>query len=331
MASPTIKPIEVGGKTRYRFVVDVGEDPRTGRRKQVTRTFDLKRAAQAELAKILNEVNRGTYARPAKITVNQYLDEWLRSATRGKEAATVRNYSDALRPVHEQLGEKQLQKVTTVDVEDLVDWMSTSGRKRGGKVGAGLGTRAVQLTLSRFRSALDSAVHRRLVEFNVAAPVKAPTQAKSTREPWSETEVRSFLASLHNERLQAMMLLSLMGLRPAEVCGLRWADVDLDAGTLKVANTRTLVAIDGPMVRGGEGAEVERGPADPPPTQAGGGSAANIQSPPGRRQARRRPRGVLGHRLRARGRAGIAAAHRLATAPDLQADGGSRGAEGSAV
>lgn len=31
-----------------------------------------------------------------------------------------------------------------------------------------------------------------------------------------------------------------MGLRPAEVCGLRWPDIDLDAKTLKVANTRTL-------------------------------------------------------------------------------------------
>ncbi|WP_242645971.1 MULTISPECIES: site-specific integrase [Streptomyces] len=37
------------------------------------------------------------------------------------------------------------------------------------------------------------------------------------------------------------MLLSLMGLRPAEVCGLRWEDVDLEAETLYIANTRTLM------------------------------------------------------------------------------------------
>lgn len=50
------------------------------------------------------------------------------------------------------------------------------------------------------------------------------------------------------------MLLSLMGMRPAEVCGLPWADVDLDTGTLKVELTRTLVATDDGMV------VVEKGP-----------------------------------------------------------------------
>ncbi|MFC9424333.1 site-specific integrase [Streptomyces sp. NPDC056987] len=32
-----------------------------------------------------------------------------------------------------------------------------------------------------------------------------------------------------------------MGLRPAEVCGLRWEDVDLDNATIAIANTRTMM------------------------------------------------------------------------------------------
>jgi integrase len=244
MASPKIKSVQVNGRTRYRFVIDIGPDPITGKRRQKTRTYDRRKDAQADLAKIINEVNRGAYAAPSKITVDEYLTEWLRSATRGKEAATARNYADALKPVRARLGAVPLQKLTTVHAEDLVDWMLTSGRKRGGKVGTGLGPRSVQLTLSRFRSALDSAVHRRLVEYNVAAPVKCPSQVRTEREPWIAAEVRVFLGSLTGERLQAVMLLSLLGLRPAETCGLRWADVDFDASTLTVAVTRTLVASD---------------------------------------------------------------------------------------
>src|SRR4051812_49317134 len=132
MASPKIKPIQVGDKTRYRFVVDVGEDPATGKRRQVTRTYDKRKDAQAELAAILHRVNRSEYAMPSKVTVDEYLATWLRSATRGKEAATIRNYEDALRPVRTILGAKPLQKLTTVDVEDLVDHMLTAGRRRGG-------------------------------------------------------------------------------------------------------------------------------------------------------------------------------------------------------
>lgn len=246
MAQPTIKKVTARGKVRYQFVVDIGPDPKTGKRRQLTRTFDKKTGpggAQEALSKILNEVNRGVFAAPSKQTVGEYLDEWLRSATRGKEKHTVANYGYALQPVREQYGAKPLQKLSTKDVEDLVDWMLESGRKRGGKAGTGLGPRAVQLTLGRLRAALDSAVNRRYVEFNVAAPVKCPAQAKTKRVPWSEIEVKAFLAALAGARLRGVMLLSLMGLRPAEVCGLRWKeDVDLVAETLAVgSNTRTVV------------------------------------------------------------------------------------------
>ena len=74
--------------------------------------------------------------------------------------------------------------------------------------------------------------------------MKCPPQHRVERDPWTSAEVRTFLAALHAERLHAVMLLSLLGLRPAEVCGLRWDDVDLDAETIAIRTTRTLVATD---------------------------------------------------------------------------------------
>ena len=58
MASPKIKSVQVNGRTRYRFVIDIGPDPITGKRRQKTRTYDRRKDAQADLAKIINEVNR---------------------------------------------------------------------------------------------------------------------------------------------------------------------------------------------------------------------------------------------------------------------------------
>lgn len=255
MASPKIRPVQVGDRTRYRFVVDIGLDPATGKRRQITKTYDGRRVAEKELARILTEVDRGTFAGPSKITVGEYLDEWLRSAIRGKAENTASAYRHGLAPARERLGAKALQKLSTRDVEDLVDWMLTSGRKRGGQVGTPLSPRAVQITLSKLRTALDDAVHRRLVAYNVAGPVKCPPQVKVRRTPWSPAEVRTFLESLHGDRLHAPMLLSLIGMRPEEVCGLRWAeDVDLEAETLSIANVRTLVWTEA------GGVVVEKGP-----------------------------------------------------------------------
>ncbi|WP_405433816.1 hypothetical protein [Micromonospora sp. NBC_00617] len=54
--------------------------------------------------------------------------------------------------------------------------------------------------------------------------------------------MKAFLTGITGERLYAACLLSLMGLRPAEVCGLRWSDVDFEAGTIAAGdNTRALV------------------------------------------------------------------------------------------
>ena len=77
-------------------------------------------------------------------------------------------------------------------------------------------------------------------------PAARTAAAKAARQPWGAEEMRKFLVAIKHERLFAPMLLSLLGMRPAEVCGLRWSDVDLDAEELQIVNTRTLV--DGEMI-----------------------------------------------------------------------------------
>lgn len=257
--SDLIKKIELaGGKVRYRFVIDIGRDPKTGRRRQLTKTYDTKKEARAEYARIKHQTGEGTFVAPDKITLSDWLDTWLKSATIDVEKATAHNYEDALRPVRERLGDRKLQQLSEEDIDELVEWMLTAGRKRGGKVGTGLGVRSVKLTLGRLRSALTVAVRRKLVVRNVAQYTQIPrearkkdAEARAKRVPWSSDEVKTFVAATRGQRLFAPMLLSLLGMRPAEVCGLRWSeDVNLDGKTIEVANTRTLV----------EGEVEEKGP-----------------------------------------------------------------------
>lgn len=230
-----------GEVVKWRFIVDVGTDPKTGRRKQKTVTCDGKREAQKRLSKILSEVDGGTFVIPAKVTLNELCDEWLRSR-RGKAANTIAAYTNGLKPAREQLGERPAQKVTVRDINDLVDHMLTAGRRRGGQPGTGLSPRSVQITLSKLRAVYAWAMRQRLVDVNPAAMVDTPDQVKVRRDPWSPDEVRTFLGSLTEKRLHAPAMLALLGLRPAELAGLRWAeDVDLDAETIRPGdNTRTL-------------------------------------------------------------------------------------------
>ncbi|MDN3023814.1 site-specific integrase [Streptomyces sp. S.PB5] len=249
MADPIKKITLASGKVRYRFVIDVGLNPDTGKRKQVTGTFDTVTEAKNEYARLRHERAAGTLVVPSKMTMAHLVNAWLKEATVDVEAATKRSYEDAMRYVRTRLGDKPVQEVTTADVQELIEWMLTSARRIGGKPGTGLSVRTVDLTLGRLRAALNMAIRDRLVVRNVADYAKVPRQARKedkarrrARKPWNEDEVKAFLAYCASGRLYAVMLLSLIGLRPAEVCGLRWVDIDLEAGTLSVEWTRTLVA-----------------------------------------------------------------------------------------
>lgn len=267
MAKDPIKTITLAdGSTRYRFVVDIGRDA-NGKRRQLTVTRTTKREAKEEYARITHQRNTGSLIAPNSMTVNQLLDVWLKSATRDVEEGTVSNYGHAVLPARAQLGHIPVQALTEEDIEeDLIDWMLTSGRRRGGKPGTGLGLRSVRLTLGRLRAALNLAVRRRLVERNVADYVTISRDQKtraatSRQKPWAESEVKVFIEAIKSDRLFAAMLLALIANRPAEVCGLRWEeDVDLDgAGTIAIGNTRTIV-YDASLEKGRRNKVVEKAP-----------------------------------------------------------------------
>ena len=170
------------GTVRYRLVVDIGRDE-NGRRKQLTRTFKTLANAREELSRIRHETNLGTYVKRSKETVNACLDGYLKGATRDLRASTKRNYEDALWPVRERLGTRPLQSITKSDVEDLVDWILTAGRRRGGKPGTGLSGRSARLTLGRFSAALDAAVLEGKLVRNVGWCSASALLAG--RRPWS--------------------------------------------------------------------------------------------------------------------------------------------------
>jgi integrase len=237
---PEIRTVTLkNGDLRYKFTVDGGRDA-SGRRVQIKKTFERKREAVAELARITAESAQGSYVRPSRETLAAYLDGYLEGATRGLRASTAANYRIALQPAAERLGGRRLQSIAKSDIEALVSWMLASGRKRGGKPGTGLSPRSVRLTLGRLKAALDMAVEEGKLARNPAARVRTPELARSERPTWSEDQARAFLAE--PDRLHAAWRLALYGLRRGEVLGLRWADIDFGAGTLTVRQSRISVS-----------------------------------------------------------------------------------------
>lgn len=212
VAREPIKKITLkSGEVRYRFVTDAPRGP-DGKRRQVTHTFDTLREARDALAKIRTESSTGRYVHPDKTTLDEYLSEWLAAIGRGVEPGTLRAYQDALRLPRELLGHRKLQSINSADVNAVIEFMLTKGRKKGGPADTGLGPRSVQMMLTVLRRAFQEAVRDRKMTWNPAEGVRGPRLRPRKVTPWTDDEVRAFMDAARRDRLHAIWRLSLLAL-----------------------------------------------------------------------------------------------------------------------
>lgn len=74
-----------------------------------------------------------------------------------------------------------------------------------------------------------------IVDRNVAEDVDPPRLTRGEIQPLDREQTRTFLQTAESDRLHALYVVAVtVGLRPGEMLALRWSDVDLEAGTLRV-------------------------------------------------------------------------------------------------
>lgn len=101
-----------------------------------------------------------------------------------------------------------------------------------------LSPRSVQIIHGTIHKALKQAVTWDLVEKNAAERVTRPkTQPKEIRTLTKE-EVGRLLQKVRGHRFEPVYVLAVTtGMRQGEILGLKWEDIDLESGTLRVRRT----------------------------------------------------------------------------------------------
>ena len=232
----------------WTYIVDVGV-PGGNRRQRSKGGFARKADALEAMNEAQRAVTTGSYVEPAKLTVAEYLeDEWLPAMeATGKRSTTMRSYRMHLKAhIAPRIGEERLQGLTGAHLNALYVELLTSGRVAPLKDGPkGLSPATVRRVHAMLHKAFADAVKwNRLVRNPAAAadPPKQSTAGQADMATWSPAELRTFLAHVASDRLAPLWtVLAMTGVRRGEAVGLRWADVDLDAG--RIAIRQTLVAV----------------------------------------------------------------------------------------
>lgn len=225
----------------WTIILDVGSklDPETSlmkRNQQWISVKGTKKQAEAKLAELLHRVEEGDFVEPSRVTFGEWLEKWFSTAIEGKKGRrTIERYRGLLdlhiKPI---LGTRSLQKLTATELEGFY-----ASKAKGEKP---LSASSLQLIHTVIHSALAAAERKRLVKRNEAKLVDGKPQRRDDHEDikancWEASEARAFLAVARKAgaRPGAFYTVAIeTGMRKAELCGLQWQDVDLEACRLTV-------------------------------------------------------------------------------------------------
>jgi integrase len=175
------------------------------------------------------------------MTVEQWMSYWFkRVAPRRCKPLTLAGYdakvNDYIIPL---LGHHRLDKLQPEHIEDAWDWLRENGNPTKAEPDP-LSPNTIHQTHRILSRALKVAVQRKKLRTNPAGAdsMDAPSRQEHEIVPMSEAEVDAVLDTCRGQWNAARWNVALaIGLRQGEALGLRWEDVDLDAGTVTIRQT----------------------------------------------------------------------------------------------
>ncbi|MCP4384512.1 MAG: site-specific integrase [Hyphomicrobiales bacterium] len=227
-------------RTRWYVVVDAGRRADGKRRQKWHGSFKTRKEAEAARAKIVSDLNAGTYTEPTRITLGEYLtDTWLPSMQARVKPTTWDSYRRNLElHVLPRLSARPLQRLTATELNALYGDLLAGGNK---KTEGGLSPKTVRYVHTTLHKALADAVDAGLLPRNPASAAKPPRPragAQAEMHTWTAEQLSTFLDSTRRDRLySAFHLAAMTGMRRGEVLGLRWHDIDLEQQQLAVRHT----------------------------------------------------------------------------------------------
>ena len=189
-----------------------------------------RREAEQLLSNRLRGINSGDSRVQLTWTLKSFIqDRWLPDVLPTIKYSTQNHYKYIVK-VHliPTLGDMQLRLITRESVQSLL----TSKRR------SGLSWRTVKHIHTTFGTILAAAVMEGLVPDNAVRKTKLPRRGPiAEKVPIDPKRVCALLEALPEPSRSLAWLLSFTGLRIGELLALRWRDVDLDAGLIRVRQT----------------------------------------------------------------------------------------------
>src|SRR5215218_1572855 len=213
------------GRWEAKYTAHTAEGPK--RRALYGKT---RKEAADKLARVLADRASGYAFDTENMTVGEYLDRWLRDSDRGSVRTSTYERHEQIVRLHLKpaVGHVKLSKLTPAHAQGLYR----------DKLDSGLSPATVQKIHAVLHKALAQALRWTMIPRNAADAVKAPRPAPEEMHPLSPDEARKLIEAARGDKLEALYILAVhTGMRQGELLALRWEDVDLNEGVIRIRRT----------------------------------------------------------------------------------------------
>lgn len=209
-----------GRVTRYAVDVELPRTPGgTRRRKRVYGRTEAEAVQKAR--KVMVERDEGTLVEASADTLRGYADWWLETVKAPKVTPeTLRHYRGLLvKHAYPALGDRRLNGISTEQLQTLLLRVYA---------GSPASVEDLAIVLRQVFGYALRAKPRKITE-NPMDAVEVPRHESRPPRPMTEAELHTFIKAIEGHAYEGAFWLSLCGLRPAEVCGAQWGDIDWTA------------------------------------------------------------------------------------------------------
>lgn len=227
----------------WAYIVDIGIDPKTGKRKQKKKSgFRTKKEAEAATAILRNEINQGVFVEETNITFEDFAYEWL-SIYEGMgnvKESTVRIRKHEIKRLLDYFSKLKIKQITRRQYQNALNNLKERGYAQNTVDGAHRTGRMI------FRKALELEILKKdPTEFT-----HVPKQQQTVEELEGRKDLPNYLEKQElkyflqvakklglDQDYPIFLLFAYTGLRAGELCALKWRDINMEEQTINISKT----------------------------------------------------------------------------------------------